>query len=43
VASFLVGRHRLAMGANSEAQELFAHVPPMHPYGSQAQKCATAR
>jgi hypothetical protein len=43
VAAFLVGRHRLAIGAKSEAQELFAHVPPMHPYGSQARKCATAR
>ena len=43
VAAFLVGRHRLAMGANGEAQEAFSHVPPGHPYGSQARKCATAR
>lgn len=43
VAAFLVGRHRLAIGATSEASELFSHVPNEHPYGAHARKCATAR
>lgn len=43
VAAFMVGRLRLAMGANGEAQELFSRVPSAHPYGSQARKCAAAR
>lgn len=43
VAAFLVGRYRLAIGAASEAAELFSHVPGEHPYGARARKCATAR
>ena len=43
VAAFMVGRLRLAMGANGEAQELFSRVSSAHPYGSQARKCAAAR
>jgi hypothetical protein len=42
-AAFLVGRHRLAIGANGEAQELLSRVPTAHPYGAEARKCAAAR
>jgi hypothetical protein len=43
VAAFLVARHRIAIGATSEAVELLSHVPNGHPYGAQARRCEAAR